>query len=99
MLLTFGGYGMNRNGQTSPAGILTVLGILALLGVGYLVFVFPAKIAEWADQERAPSVVEMALVNLSGFCKSFSLLLIPVLLACTIGCGVWMVRSRRARNA
>ena len=77
--------------QTFVAGTLTILAVLALAGVAHLTFVFPKTMAVWADEGRPLSVVEQALANLSGFCTSFGLLLIPVLLLVVVGCGIWTV--------
>ncbi len=74
--------------QTYLAGILALLGALALAGVIHLVFIFPKTMEIRADEGRALSVVEQALGNLSNLCKSFGLLLIPILVLSIIGCGI-----------
>jgi len=84
--------------QTYLAGFLAMLGTLILAGVVYLMFIFPRTMAVWADEGRALSGVEQALANLSDTCKSFGVLLIPILILSVIGSGVWAVVSRAPRS-
>ena len=80
---------MNRRMQSCFAGIVALLGGLALTGVLYLAFAFPKTVATWGEQGRSLSVLEQTLAKLSSLCTSFGLLLIPALLLVIIGCGVW----------
>ena len=82
--------------QSCVAAVLALFGVLALAGVIHLAFVFPKTVAVWADEGRALSVVQQALVNLSSLCKSLGLLLVPVLLLAIVGCGVWAVLAGAA---
>jgi len=75
------------------AGILAILGWLALAVVAYLTFVFPKTSALWADRAQALTGFEQLLVNLSQVCGSFGLIIIPALLLLTVGCLVWVVLS------
>jgi type II secretory pathway component PulF len=77
--------------HTYLAGVLALISGLVLAGVFHLAFIFPKTVALWADEGRDLSVVQTALVNLSEVCKSFGLLVIPVLLAILIGCSIWAV--------
>jgi type II secretory pathway component PulF len=77
--------------QTYFAGVLALISALVLAVVFYLAFIFPKTVAVWADEGRALSVVQTTLVNLSDVCKSFGLLVIPVLLLILIGCSIWAV--------
>ena len=82
-----------RTCQTSFAGVVALLGVLALAGVVHLVYIFPKTLALWADDGRALSVSEQTAARLSNICQSFGLFLIPVLLLVVIGCGVWAVSA------
>ena len=77
--------------QTYVAGVLALLCAVLLAGVAHLVFIFPRTMAGWADEGRALPVAEQALANLSNLCKTFGLLLIPILLLAVIGFGIWAV--------
>ncbi len=72
---------MSKTTQSILTAILAVLGMIALAGMAYLVYVFPRIEMEWEDQGRALSMVEQSLVHLSVFCKWHGLLLMPALLA------------------
>lgn len=89
---------MNKRIQSLLAGILAVLGAIALAGMFYVTYVFPKTGAVLAGQERALSITEQLLVNLSDLCKSFGILLIPALLVATIGCGVWAILAVRGNK-
>lgn len=80
------------------AGALALLAVLVLAGVVHLAFVFPKTISVWADEGRALSAAEQALANLSSFCVSFGLLLIPALLLTVVGCMVWAVLAGRSNK-
>jgi type II secretory pathway component PulF len=87
---------MDKKLQSRFAVVLAAIGLAALAGAFYLTFVFPKTMQTWSAQERALSVAEQTLVGIGGFCHSFGLLLFPLLLLLTIGCGVWAVRSAAA---
>jgi len=66
------------------------IALLVLASIVYLAFVFPEKLAMWAEQERALTVSEQLFANLSSFCTSFGFFLVPFFCAVFIGCGIWM---------
>ena len=84
---------MNRI-HSCVASMLALIGAVALAGVLYLVHVFPRTESVWADEDRALSAVEQAIAQLSNLCKSFGLLIMPILIFAVIGCGVWAVLAR-----
>ena len=79
--------------QTRLAGACAILLALVLTGVGYLVFAFPRVVNEWAESGRSLSTLEQAVVNLSNLCKSFGMLLIPLLVLGIVGCVIWALMS------
>ena len=87
--------------QTYVAVALALVGVLALMGVIHLVFIFPKTLAIWAAEGHALSVAEQTLANVSQLCKTFGVLLIPVLVLAVIACGVWalLVGMRRTRGS
>ncbi len=75
--------------QAYFARVLALLGVLALAGVVYLIYIFPKTMELWIDEDRALSVAELTIARLSSACRSYGLFLIPVLLLAIVGCGVW----------
>jgi type II secretory pathway component PulF len=76
------------------AGGILLLVMLGVTGGGfYLVFVFPKMAAQWAAEGRKLSMPEMLLVNLSHFCSSYGLLVLPVLLLVLLLLVAWMLIS------
>ena len=61
------------------AGVLLAAALAALGGAIYLAYVFPKKIAAWAESGRELSNVEALIVNLAVFCATFGFLVFPVL--------------------
>jgi hypothetical protein len=80
---------MSKHAQSILAAILAVFGIIGLAGVVYLVWVFPHLLVERSDDGQALSIVERYMATLGKFCQWYGLVLMPALLASTIGCGVW----------
>jgi len=78
------------------ASFCAFLAGLCLAGVVYLSFVFPKKVALWADEGRALSSADQLLANLSSLCKSSGMLLLPVLLLVVVGCAIWAVKAGKA---
>jgi hypothetical protein len=77
--------------EASVAWVLALISALVIAGVFHLAFIFPRTVAVWSEEGRALSVVQTTLINLSNVCKSFGLLVIPVLLLILIGCSRWAV--------
>ena len=63
--------------QTCVAGVLVLLGSLALAGVFHLTVIFPKTMAVWADEGRALSVAEQTLVNLAFELQQSSAAVVP----------------------
>jgi len=84
--------------QTSLAGTVGFLSALCITGVIYLALVFPRTIAVWADEGRSLPIIKRLLVEMSHFCRSFGLLLVPILLLAVVGCGIWALRAGMANK-
>jgi type II secretory pathway component PulF len=78
------------------ASFCALLAGLCLVGVAYLSFVFPKKVALWADEGRDLSSADQLLANLSSLCTSNGVVLLPVLLLVVVGCVVWSVKAGKA---
>jgi type II secretory pathway component PulF len=81
--------------QLCLASILALLGAVALPFVFYLTYIFPKTLAVWADSGDEMSAGEAVVAQLSHLCKSFGLLIMPILLLAVIGCVIWAVHAHK----
>ncbi len=86
---------MNKTVQHRIALILAAVGLLAFATVLYLAFFFPRIVAVWKQEGQALSLTEQIAVELSVLCKSYGLILVPILLAGIVACVLWTVISGR----
>jgi len=72
---------------------------LVLLGAAiYLTFFFPATIQRWAELEQALTVQQQSMVQLSRFCRSFGLLVLPALVVLLGASIFWMTSATNRRE-
>ncbi len=88
---------MDETAQRNLAVVLTVVALLAFAGVFYLAFVFPHTVAVWRENAQTLSAAERMLVSLSMFCKSYGLLLLPLLMAASGACALWAWAGRTSK--
>jgi len=84
---------MNKTAQIRLSLVLAVIALLASTAVIYLAFIFPKTLAVWADEGRALTITEQVAANLSDFCRSSGLILLPLLMVGIVGCAVWAAIS------
>ena len=75
--------------------VLVWVAVVALGAVWYLAFVFPRKLVVWEDQGRELSANEQVIAQLSSSCREHGILLISLLMAAAVGCGVWAALARQ----
>ena len=81
-------------------GLFMIMLSVAALGViAYLLFGFPAVIADWEARAVALTVIQEKLVSVAMLVSSFWYLVVPVPLLCLVGGGYLAVRHEQTEHA
>jgi hypothetical protein len=86
---------MMKRMEVVLASVTTVVFSAAFALLLYLLFVFPKVLAGWADQDRALPVMLQLLANLSMFCVSFGILLLPACVLAVMASILWIIVAAR----
>jgi type II secretory pathway component PulF len=78
--------------------MLAAILLLALAAMVYLVFFFPRMAALWSATGEPLSMAERIVYNTSLFCRSFALILLPLLMGGLIGCILWVILAERHQS-
>lgn len=84
---------MTKRMRTILALIVAVIALVALAMVVYLAFFFPKLVNAWSATGQALTMVEKILSEVSFLCRSYGLILLPLLIGGFLGCILWAVIS------
>ena len=80
-----------KKGQAFVAAVLALIMGAMVSAVIYLAKVFPNTLAVWEEEARELSAAQVLMANVSIFCTSYGLLILPILLVGFSASLAWLI--------
>ena len=80
-----------KKGQAVLAAVITLITGVMVGVVLYLTFIFPKILAVWEQEARTLSVAQMFMVNISSFCTTYGIVILPIFLIGFLASILWLI--------